>query len=93
MQCDFMYVIKRKGHKEKFDERKVYGSVYAACKICEMPEKNCEKIAKSVSKGIKSMVKKKNIVSSEDIFRNVVKILKKHHKDAAFMYETHRDVS
>lgn len=88
-----MYVIKRKGHKEKFDERKIYGSVYAACKICEMPEKNCEKIAASVTKDVKSMVKKKKMMNSEDIFRNVIRMLKKRHKDAAFMYETHRDVS
>ena len=88
-----MYVIKRKGHKEKFDERKVYGSVYAACQICEMNEKNCEKVAASVTKEIKSLVKKNKIVNSEEIFKNAAKILKKHDKDAAYMYETHRDIS
>ncbi len=88
-----MHVIKRQGHKEKFDERKVYGSVYAACKICDMKEKNCEKIAASVTKEIKSMVKKNKIMTSEAIFKNAARILRRQHKDAAFMYETHRDVS
>lgn len=88
-----MHVIKRRGHKEKFDERKAYGSVYAACQICEMPEKNCEKIAAAVAKEIKAMVRKNKIMSSDDIFRAVVRMLRKHHKDAAFMYETHRDIS
>ena len=88
-----MYVIKRKGHKEKFDERKVYGSVYAACQICDMPEKNCEKIAASVTKEINALVRKRKIVNSDEIFKNAVIILKKHHKDASFMYKTHRDIS
>lgn len=88
-----MHIIKRKGHKERFDEKKVYGSVYAACKIAEMHEKGCEKTSDAVTKDIKSLVKKNKIKTSEDIFRNVIKTLKKRHKDAAFIYETHRDVS
>ena len=88
-----MHVIKRKGHKEKYDEKKVYASVYAACYVCEMPEKGCEKIAKSVSSEVKALVNRNKIITSEDIFKHVTRILKKHHEDAAFMYETHRDVS
>lgn len=88
-----MHVIKRKGHKEKFDEKKVYGSVYSACYVCDMKEKECERIAKTVSREIKSLASRNKIITSEDIFKHVARILKKHHEDAAFMYETHRDVS
>jgi transcriptional regulator NrdR family protein len=87
------YLIKRKGHREKYEEKKVYKSVYAACHVCEMPEKDCGAIARSVTKEITSMVRKRKIKSSNDIFRTAIKLLKEQHKDAAFMYETHRDVS
>jgi len=38
-------------------------------------------------------VAKKKIVSSDDIFRAIITELKKHNEDAAFLYETHRDIS
>lgn len=88
-----MHVIKRRGHKEKYDEKKVYASVYAACQTCEMHEKQCEKMAGAVTKQITSLIRKHKILDSEDISKNVIKMLKKKDKDAAFMYETHLDVS
>ncbi len=88
-----MEVVKRKGHTEKFDERKVYASCYAACMTCGLHENGCEIIASNVSKEIKKWVRKKKHVTSNQIFRKVVSHLKKVHKPAAFMYETHMDVS
>jgi len=89
-----MHIVKRRGHKEKFDERKLYASVYAACVLTEsMKEKECEKEANTVTKQVKKWMSSKKEVSSEDIFRIAAQSLRKHHKDAAFMYETHRDVS
>ena len=38
------YIIKRKGHKERFDERKVFASVYAACMSGHMDRKKCEEV-------------------------------------------------
>ena len=88
-----MMVVKRKRHKEKFDERKLYGSVYAACSIANMGEKGCEEVAGHVSKKVRSEIKKETAVSSRNISKLVVNHLKKKHKDAAFIYETHRDIS
>lgn len=88
-----MMVVKRRGHKEKFDERKLYGSVYAACSIANMGEKGCEAVALHVSKKVRSEIKKEATVSSGDILKLVVKHLKKKHKGAAFIYETHRDIA
>lgn len=87
------HVVKRKGHEEKFDEKKVYGSVYAACYIVHMKEKECEKIAGGVTGDVKRWIKNKKVVNSHDIFRLTVRELKKKSKDASFMYETHRDIS
>jgi len=87
------YVVKRGGHQEKFDEKKVYGSVYAACNIVHMGEHDCEGIAAEVTKKVTKMVKQKKTVDSKDIQEKATTELKKKSKNAAFMYETHRDVS
>jgi transcriptional regulator NrdR family protein len=76
-----------------YDERKVYGSVYAACYIVGEGEKTCESIADKVSKSVTKLVKKKKEISSEVISKHVTKELKKHNKHASFMYDTHRDLS
>lgn len=87
------HIVKRKGKLEKFDAKKVYGSAYAACLNCHMTRKECNKTADEVSNGIKKWIKSKETVTSSQIFKQVAKELGKHSKDAAFMFETHRDLS
>src|SRR3989338_4929145 len=82
-------VVKRAGHCDKYDERKVYGSVYGACYVVERSEKDCEKIANTVAKRITKHVRNKIEVDSQKIKGLVVKELRKHDRNAAFMYETH----
>ncbi len=90
-------VVKRKGRTEEYDERKVYGSVYAACLSVNESEKGCEKMAAAVAKKITAWIKagaKKGIcVDTRQISARIIAEIKKHDKDAAFMYETHRDIS
>ncbi|MBI4214612.1 hypothetical protein HY546_01325 [archaeon] len=86
-------VVKRAGHLENYDVRKVYGSVYSACASCGRSEKVCEKTADKVCGQVSQWVKAGRCVSSNGIFRKVVSVLSKLDKDAAFMYETHRDLS
>ena len=86
-------IVKRRGHTEEFDERKVYASCYAACLSSHVPHIAAEKISEKVSKEIKIWVRKKKAVSSDEIFSRVIAAMRKHNKDAAFMYETHRDIS
>jgi len=86
-------IVKRKGHTEEFDERKVYGSAYAACLNTQLKHTESEKIAEKVSKEIKAWARKKKIIGSTQIFKKTVSVLKKYDKNAAFMYETHRDIS
>ena len=86
-------VVKRQGHEEKFDERKIYASCYAACLSTRMKEEKAEKICGKVAKQIKTLIKGKLCISSDEIFKKTSVLLNKYDKDAAFMYRTYRDVS
>jgi len=82
-------IVKRRGHKERFDERKVYGSIYAACASAHYGEMHCEKTAEEVTKKIKKFVKNKKEAKSTDIRKKVGDELKKKDKELAFFYEQH----
>ena len=88
-------IVKRRGSDvcEGYDERKVYGSTYAACYVVLMNEKECERIADSVAKNVTKHVHKKKEIGSKEIARLVSKELKKRNPHAAFMYETHTDLA
>ncbi len=86
-------VVKRRGHEENFDERKLYASCYAACLSASINHAKAEKICESIVAEIKKIIKTKACISSDEIFSKTIKILKKHDENAAFMYETHRDIS
>lgn len=87
------HIVKRKGQEEHYDERKLYGSVFASCLNVHMKKQEAEKCADKVTKEINKWIKNKKEITSNQIFKEVVRMLKKHDKDAAFMYETHRDIS
>ena len=86
-------IVKRKGHSEIYDERKVYGSCYFACRNAHLSEEESEDISNKVCKSIKKEISKKKSITSNDIFRLLASELKKHNEDASFLYETHRDIS
>ncbi len=87
------HIVKRKGHKEIFDERKVYASVFAACLSAHIDKEEAEVIANLVTRGIKEWVDDKEEVTSDAIFRTTAEHLKHLNEDASFMYTTHRDIS
>lgn len=87
------HVVKRKGHKQEFDERKVYASVFAACLASHTPHEDAEKVANDVSKKINEWISDKDEVTSNQIFAKVGNLLEEINRDAAFMYTTHRDIS
>ena len=86
-------IVKRKGHTELYDERKVYGSCYFACRNAHLSEQEAEEISNKVCKAITKWIAKQKVVSSNDIFKKLIEELKKYNEDAAFLYETHRDIS
>lgn len=87
------FVIKRKGHKEKFDEKKLFASIYSAARISGLQEQKAEKVASKVLKQVIKSFKGKTPLTSDFISKQTIKSLKKINKEIAFMYETHRDIS
>lgn len=82
-------VVKRKGHKEKFDERKLYASIYAACASAHYDEAACEKIAGKVTKKIVSSFKKKKEIQTAEIHKRTEAEIRKTNKELAFFYDQH----
>ena len=87
------HIVKRKGHKQKFDERKLYASVYAACRSAHCKEEEAEATANLVAREINKWIERKVEVTSNEIFKKVGEELGHLNKDASFMYSTHRDIS
>ena len=63
------HIIKRRGHKEQYDERKIYASVYNACLNSHLPVSQAEKIAGKVSLEVTRWISENQITLSEDIFK------------------------
>ena len=85
-------LIKRQGHSQLYDERKVYGSCYFACRNAHLEKEEAESIADKVTNAITRRVLESSLLSSDDIFRMIVEELKNYNEDASFLYETHRDL-
>lgn len=90
---DSMHIVKRKGQNQDFDERKLYASVYAACLSAHEHPEGAEATANLVCREIKNWMKDKDDVTSDQIFEEAARELKHLNKDAALMYQTHRDLS
>lgn len=88
-----IHIVKRKGHKQEFDERKIYASVYAACLTVRISIREAEKNADKVSNKINNWIKNKQEVNSNEIFKQISEELMDIDKEAAFIYTTHRDLS
>ena len=82
-------IVKRRGHKEKFDEKKIYGSVYAACASAHYDEIKCERIAEEITQQIKKFVRNKKEIQSIEIRKKIEVELNKKNEELAFFYEQH----
>lgn len=88
-----IHVVKRKGHQQNFDERKLYASVFAACLSAHVDTEEAEHIAGLVTREVKRWITNKAEITSDQIFEEACKELGHLSKEASFMYETHRDIS
>ena len=86
-------IVKRKGHNESFDERKIYASCYHAIRMASVSEVKSEAICEKIMFDIKKWLKHKKVVNSKNLFKHTIAILKKHDKDAAYLYESFRDIN
>ncbi len=83
-------VVKRQGLKENFDERKTYGSVYAACTTMGYGAKKRESLAHEIVGRIKDFAKDKLELKSSAIRQQVIAELRKLKEDkVASCYESH----
>lgn len=87
------HIVKRHGHKEKYDSRKVYASVYAALLALRTHEGEAEVVADKVTREVNAWVTGKKEVTSHEIFVKTEAVLKSINPDAAFIYTTHLDVN
>lgn len=87
------HIVKRRGHKQEFDERKLYASIYAACLSSHIDKEQASSIANLVVREVKKWIDNKKEVTSEAIFKIAAAELKHLDANSAFMYVTHRDVS
>lgn len=84
------HIINRRGHKERFDERKVYASCYAACLAARCMPSEAEQICEKLAMHIKIWIKKRKEINSDQLFKEVIKHFRKLNKKAAYMYKTYR---
>jgi transcriptional regulator NrdR family protein len=85
-------VVKRRGKKEDFDEKKLYASIYSACMDCSLGEKKSEEIARTVTKETVKFITGHHEVNSTEIFGFALQKLAGISEPVAFMYQTHRDM-
>jgi transcriptional regulator NrdR family protein len=84
------HVVKRAGHAEAFDNKKLYVSIFAACLAMREPVGTAEIIAEKVSTDVETWIEKKSEVLSNDIRRVAAKHLYSYNPDAAYAYMHHR---
>ena len=90
---DKKFIVKRKGHREHFDERKAYGSIYFACRSSHLSETEAEKLSNKVAIELKAYLADKKSANSSEIFEFIGYHLTQLNSDAGYMYKTHRDIS
>lgn len=83
-------IVKRAGHTELYDERKLYASVYAAALAVREPVGMAEMLAQTVVGEINTWLDRKHEVTSNDIRRKVSEFLHQHNKEASHLYYAQR---
>ena len=86
-------IIKRRGRTEHYDERKLYGSVYAAALTALHKESAAERIAAQVCASIATWMPHQKKITSELLRNHVHELLKQIDKETAFLYFTHLDIN
>ena len=86
------HIVKRHGHTEAYDERKLYAAIFSACQAVREPSGSAEIIADKVVKDVAKWIEKKHEITSHDIRVNSAKHLEVYHPAAAYIYLHHRVV-
>ena len=84
------HIVKRAGHTEAYDEKKLYASVYAACLSVREHPGSAELIAQEVVNEFEKWLGNKHEVTSNDIRKKAAEHLKAINPDAGHIYLHHR---
>lgn len=84
------HIVKRAGHSEDYDSRKVYASIYAACLSVHEPAGSAEVISSEVVNLLEQWLARKHQVTANDIRLQAAKHLQVINPDAAYQYLHHR---
>ena len=85
------HIVKRKGHTEPYDNRKLYASIYAACLSVRATEGEAELVAAQVVNDFEAWLDKKHEVTAADIRRIAAKHLTAYNENAGLIYSNHRE--
>lgn len=85
------HIVKRKGHTEPYEQRKLYASVYAACLSVRVHAGEAELIASKVCEDVEQWLAKKTEVTAHDIRLQAARYFTDYHPEAGWMYSHHRE--
>ncbi len=84
------HIVKRKGHAEPYDQRKLYASVYASCLTVRVHAGEAELVAERVVQDVESWLAKKHEVTANDLRVQASKHLSAYNTEAGWMFTHHR---
>lgn len=87
------HIVKRAGHSEEFDQRKLYASVFSTLRVVGVSDQEAELVSEKVVQYVEQSLASKHEVTSKDILHRATKHLRQFNEDAAYLYEHHRSVS
>ncbi len=80
------HIVKRAGHEEVYDAKKLYASIYAVCLSVHEPAGSAEVIAQEVVESVEVWLTPKHLVTGNDLRRQAAKHLKPINPSAAYLY-------
>ena len=83
-------IVKRAGHTEPYDEKKLYASIFSACLAVREPVGTAEVLAEKVVSDVNTWLGKKHEVSSNDIRRVASEKLHGYNVEASHLYHKQR---
>jgi len=86
------HIVKRGGHLENFDERKLYASVYAAALAARVTDAEAELLAQNTAKHIVNWIETRQEVNSGELQEAAYDFLKEYLPNAAYLYRHHKDL-
>jgi len=86
------HIVKRAGHTEAYDQRKLYASIYSSCLAVRTPSGEAELVAEKVCKDVEQWMDQKHEVTAHDIRRVAHQYLEAYNPDAAYIYKMHREI-